>query len=137
MLTELSIFLPNKPGRLAGLIKELNEEQINIMAISVVETADYGLILLLVDKSEKCVDYLEENDYEFTQSSVLAVGFDDEPMDLYNITKLLGDNEINIEYMYLTVIGGDTIIILRVDDNDRAAEILQENGYSQIEESQL
>lgn len=137
MLTELSIFLPNEPGRLAGLIKELNEEGITIMAISVVETADYGLILLLVDKSEKCVDYLEENEYEFTQSSVLAVGFDDEPMDLYNITKLLGDNEINIEYMYLTVIGGDTIIILRVDDNDRAGEILQENGYSQIEESQL
>lgn len=137
MLTELSIFLPNEPGRLARLIKELNEQEINIMAISVVETADYGLILLLVDKSDKCVEFLDENNYEFTQSSVLAISFNDEPMDLYNVTKLLGDNEINIEYLYLTVIGGETIIILRVDDNDQAANILQKNGLSQIEESQL
>jgi hypothetical protein len=137
MLTELSIFLPNEPGRLARLIKELNEQGINIMAISVVETADYGLILLLVDKSDKCVEFLDENNYEFTQSSVLAISFNDEPMDLYNVTKLLGDHEINIEYLYLTVIGGETIIILRVDDNDKAANILQKNGLSQIEESQL
>jgi hypothetical protein len=122
---------------LAGLIKDLNEQGINIMAISVVETADYGLILLLVDKSKQCVEFLEQNEYEFTQSSVLAVTFDDEPMDLYEITKLLGNNEINIEYLYLTVIGGDTIIILRVDDNEKAAEILQGRGFTQIDESQL
>ncbi len=137
MLTELSIFLPNEPGKLAGLIKELNDHQINIMAISVVETADYGLILLLVDKSEECIDFLEENEYEFTKSSVLAISFDEDPMGLFNITKLMGSNSINIEYLYLTVIDGGTIIILRVDNNEKAERIIQENGFMLIEENQL
>lgn len=137
MLTELSIFLPNEPGKLARLIKELNEEGITIMAISVVETADYGLILLLVDKSEQCVEFLDENEYEFTRSSVLAISFDNEPMDLYKVTQSLGTESINIEYLYLTVINEKTIIILRVDDNKRAVKILQEQGLKQIEESQL
>jgi hypothetical protein len=137
MITEFSVFLPNEPGKLAELIKELYEKEITIRAISVVETADYGLILLLVDKSSECIEFLEENAYEFTKSSILAVKFEEKPMELFNVAKVLGDNDVNIDYLYLTVISSDPVIVIRVDDLEKGENVLQENDFKLIEEGEL
>lgn len=137
MITELSVFLPNEPGMLAELIKKLYEQEITIRAISVVETADYGLILLLVNKPKECIAFLEKNNYEFTQSSVLAVKFDEKPMGLFNVAKILGDNEINIEYLYLTVVESESLIIVRVDDLFKGQKVLKDNDFEVIEEDNI
>ena len=137
MITELSVFLPNEPGMLAELIKKLYENDIIIRAISVVETADYGLILLLVNKPTECIAFLEKNDYEFNRSSVLAVKFDEKPMELFNIAKILGDNNVNIEYLYLTVVASAPLIVIRVDDLEKGQRVLQENHFNLMEEDQL
>jgi hypothetical protein len=138
MITELSVFLPNEPGMLAELIKKLYENSIIIRAISVVETADYGLILLLVNKPTECIVFLEENEYEFTKSSVLAVKFlGEQPMGLFNIAKILGDNNVNIEYLYLTVVERTPLIVIRVDDLAKGQRVLQENNFNLMEEDQL
>ncbi len=136
-ITELSIFLENEPGKLAELIKKLYENDIIIRAISVVETADYGLILLLVNKPTECIAFLEKNNYEFTKSSVLAVKFDEKPMGLFNVAKILGDNKVNIEYLYLTVFENTPLIVIRVDDLVKGQRVLKENQFNLIEEDQL
>jgi len=136
-LIELSIFLPNKPGMLAELIKKLSDNNITLRAISVVETADYGLILLLVDKANECIELLEKSDYEFTSTDVLAIKYGGNPSILFNIAEILGENNVNIEYLYLTVVESDSLIILRVDNIEKGQNILQKNSFIIIEENGL
>jgi len=137
-VTELSIFLPNEPGELAELLKELSENEINIRAISVVETADYGLILLLVDKPQKCIEYLENNEYEFTSTEVVAIKFGKDPSALFNVANTLGNNKINIDYLYLTNTPEfNSVIIVKVDDSDKAVKVLKKEDFELIEGGEL
>lgn len=137
-VTELSIFLPNEPGELAELLKDLSENDINVRAISVVETADYGLILLLVDKPQKCINYLESNGYEFTSTDVIAIKFGKDPSALFNVANTLGNNKINIDYLYLTNTPQyNSLIIVKVDDEDRAVEVLKKEEFELIESGEI
>lgn len=137
-VTELSIFLPNEPGELAELLKELSENEINIRAISVVETADYGLILLLVNKPQKCIEYLENNGYEFTSTDVVAIKFGKDPSALFNVANILGNNKINIDYLYLTNTPEfNSVIIVKVDDSDKAVKVLKKENFEIIEGGEI
>ncbi|MFX1338076.1 MAG: hypothetical protein ACFFDK_05665 [Promethearchaeota archaeon] len=129
MITEISVFLPNNPGVLAKFIDLLNINSIHIKAITVAETPDYGLLLILVDSPEECIELLEENNYELSATTVLAVRLSEDLNALFDIANVLGKNSVNIEYLYMTVISGNTIMIVRVDDNDKAEEVLKEEGF--------
>jgi len=135
MLTEISIFLPNNPGVLAKFIELLNEGNINIKAITVAETPDYGLLLILVDKPEKCIKLLNENNYEISATDVLAVKIPDNFKNdtLFDIANILGENKINIEYLYMTIVSNITLMIVRVDENDKAENILESKNYILID----
>lgn len=113
---------------LAKLLMEISGQNISLKAISVVETADYGLILLLVDKPESCIDFLKKNDYEFTSTEVLPIKYGGDPSILFDIAKVLGKNNVNIEYLYLTVIENDSFIILRVNNLQKGKKILQKKN---------
>lgn len=128
MITEISVFLPNNPGVLAKFIDLLNNNNIHIKAITAAETPDYGLLLILVDKPEECIELLNENSYELSATEVLAVRFSEDLNSLFDIAKVLGDNKVNIEYLYMTVVNGDTLMIVRVNDNDKAQELLMKEG---------
>lgn len=128
MITEISVFLPNNPGVLAKFIDLLNNNDIHIKAITAAETPDYGLLLILVDKPEECIELLNENSYEISATEVLAVRFSEDLNSLFDIAKILGDNKVNIEYLYMTVVNSDTLIIVRVNDNDKAQELLKKEG---------
>jgi len=128
MITEISVFLPNNPGVLAKFIDLLNNNNIHIKAITAAETPDYGLLLILVDKPEESIELLEENNYEISATTVLAVRFSEDLNSLFDIAKVLGDNEVNIEYLYMTVVNGETLMIVRVNDNDKAQELLKKVG---------
>jgi hypothetical protein len=128
MITEISVFLPNNPGVLAKFIDLLNNNNIHIKAITAAETPDYGLLLILVDKPKESIELLEENNYEISATTVLAVRFSEDLNSLFDIAKVLGDNEVNIEYLYMTVVNGETLMIVRVNDNDKAQELLKKVG---------
>jgi len=132
MITEISVFLPNNPGVLAKFIDLLNNNNIHIKAITAAETPDYGLLLILVDKPEECIELLNENSYELSATEVLAVRFSEDLNSLFDIAKVLGDNKVNIEYLYMTVVNGDTLIIVRVNDNDKAQELLKKEGLTLV-----
>ncbi len=129
MIAEISIFLPNNPGVLAKFIDLLNNNNIQIKAITVAETPEYGLLMILVDKPEECIDLLEENDYGITATVVLAVKFSEDLNSLFDIANVLGENNVNIEYLYMTVVSDYTLMIVRVDDNDKAQEVLKKEGF--------
>lgn len=135
MLTEISIFLPNNPGVLAKLIELLNDNNINIKAITIAETPDYGLLLILVDKPNECIELLNENNYEISATEVIAVRiikyFQNDT--LFDIANILGNNNVNIEYLYMTIVSGSNLMIIRVDDTNKAEDILKKNSQILID----
>jgi len=134
-MIQLSVFLEDQPGELAKFIKLLMENKIFIRALTVAKTSEYGLLLILVDKTEKCIDLLEENNYMYSISDVIAVKMNNNPNALYEIPKVMGDKNLNIDYCYSTFVKEEPLLILRVEDDiiERATKTLEESGFSIIE----
>ena len=134
-MKQLSVFLEDRPGELANFIKLLMDNKIFIRALTVAQTSEYGLLLLLVDKIEKCLTLLEEKSYTHSTTDVIAVKLNDHPKALYEIPKTLGDNNINIAYCYSTLVKEDPMLILRInnDDIEKAIQTLEKSGLKIIE----
>jgi len=128
MLKQISVFLSNIPGILADFTKVLMENKINMKAISVADSADFGILRILVDKSEECVEVLKKHNYLVTVTEVISIEVPDKPGGLHEVAKILGDNDINIEYLYSTLVKERANIVLRVDDTQKALEILKKNN---------
>ncbi|GAI66028.1 unnamed protein product [marine sediment metagenome] len=135
-LKQISVFLPNEPRQLANFFEFLMENKIYIKSITVAETEDYGLLLLLVKPFEKCVELLEDNDYMHSVTEVIAVRLTDNISQLYNIAKTLGDNKVNIEYLYTFAeksSNANIVAVLRLDDNENGIKVLNQNGFKVVE----
>lgn len=131
MFKQISVWLPNNPGVLSRFCDVLITHNIEIRAVTVAENKEYGLLLLLVDKPDECIEILDENGYEISITMVLAIKLSSEnnTKGLQEIAKVLGDNNINIEYIYNSMIKDESLLILRVDDNEKAKEILKKDGF--------
>ena len=123
---QLSIFLENKAGRLAKVTRTLKEANINIRALSLADTSEFGILRLIVNDHEKAKAVLKEQGFTVGRTSVVAVEVDDKPGGLDAILHLLSENDINVEYMYAFVQTGrkSATLILRFDNTDRALEVL-------------
>lgn len=137
MLKQISVFLTNQPGMLSKFTKILMDNKINMRAIGVAETADYGILRILVDKVDECVKILKSANYLVSVNDVIAVDIPDKPGALYEIATILGDSKINIEYLYSTLVKEKAIIVLRVDDNEKATKILKSKGAKLIEKQEF
>ncbi len=134
-MIQLSVFLEDRPGELSKFIKLLMDNKIFIRALTVAKTSDYGLILVLVDKPEECIILLEQKDFLISTTQVIAVRLNDHPNALYEIPKTLGDNDINIDYFYSTLVKDEPMLILRVEDTilEEAANLLHKTGFTIVE----
>jgi len=134
-MIQLSVYLEDRPGALANFIKLLMDNMIFIRALTVAKTSEYGLILMLVDNPEKCINILEEKDFLLSTTEVIAVKLSDSPNALYEIPKTLGDNDINIDYFYSTLVKDESMLILRFEDTiiEEAVEILEKKGFTIVE----
>ena len=99
-IRQVSVFLPNKPGILAKFSKLLLENDINMRAMTVAETADKGLLRMVVDKTDEAVELLKNYNYLVSVEDVIAVEVPDKPGGLYEIADMLGENDVNIGYIY-------------------------------------
>ena len=135
-MIQLSVFLDDQPGVLANFIKLLMDNKIFIRALTVAKTTEYGLILMLVDKPKRCIALLEENNYVLSTSEVIAVRLNGHPYALYEIPKTLGETNINIDYLYSTLVKEESMLILRVEDDliANAITTLKQRGFG-IEEN--
>lgn len=126
-IKQLSIFLENKAGRLAKITNTLANANIDIRAISVADTTEFGILRLIVNDPERACEYLKNENITVSLTEVIAVGIDDTPGEFAKAMNVLADNEITIEYVYAFISRdhGKAFVILRVDDNDRAVEVFK------------
>lgn len=139
MVKQISVFLENKEGRLADVTKALADSGINIRALSIADTTDFGILRLIVDDPERGARALEAADFTVSIKEVLAIGVDDAPGGLSKaLSCLCGGGQV-IEYMYafLGKSGEKALVILKLSDNAAAAKSLAENGIAVIEEKEL
>lgn len=127
---QISVFLENKSGRLAELTQALAEGGLNIRALSLAETIDYGVLRLLVDKPEVARTVLTKAGFTVTETEVIAVEMPDQPGGLAGVVELVTRRGLNIEYLYAFVgqRGQNAIVIFRIDDAQAAIAALQEGG---------
>ncbi len=136
---QISIFLENKAGRLAEVSRILSEAGINIRALSLADTSDFGILRLIVNDNAKAKEVLKEHGFTVSRTDVLAVEVADRPGGLHQILNTLYKASINVEYMYAFVqqSGSNAVIIFRFDNIDEAARLLKENGIRVIEGNEL
>jgi len=127
---QISVFLENKSGRLAEVTETLAAAGINLRALSLADTADFGILRLIVRDTEKAKSVLKEGGFTVGKTEVLAVEVPDRPGGMAGILAALGEKDINVEYMYAFVqkSGEHAVIIFRFDDLDGAIDALKEKG---------
>lgn len=135
-LKQVSIFLENKQGRLWKALKILKNENIDIRALSISDTSDFGILRMIVTDPKKAKEALEEERFAVSIAEVLAIEVADQPGGLEEALGLLNENDINVEYIYAFVEKktSNALVVLRTDQNDKSKEILKENNFSIIED---
>ncbi len=138
-LKQLSIFVENQTGRLADMAQVLGEAGIDIRAISVADTADFGIVRLIVDRPDEACELLRGRGFTAKLTDVIAVGIDDQPGAFADVLRCLCLAGMTVEYMYAFISRdeGKAYVILRVDDNDKAGAVLTEAGKTLLNPTSL
>jgi len=133
-IQQLSVFIENKPGRLVETLEALARAEIDLRALSLADTADFGILRLIVDKPSHAQAVLQEEGHLVKNSEVLAVVVGDKPGGLAYAMRILADAGVDVEYTYAFVAHShdNAFVILRVDNNDAAVETLAKNGISML-----
>jgi len=129
-IKQISLFVENRPGRMAKVAKTLSDARVNIRALTIAEAGDFGVIRMVVDDPEKGHKVLKENAFTVSMTDVLAVEMKDTPGGLYEILNTLGESGINVDYAYafVTAKAEKAMLILRVDDIAKARKMLAQKG---------
>lgn len=136
---QISIFLENKAGRLTEVARILAEAGVNIRALSLADTSDFGVLRLIVDDQKKAEESLKEHGFTVRKTEVVAVEVQDRPGGLHHILDVLSKASINVEYVYAFVrqSGNNAVNIFRFDNTEEAVKVLLRNGIKVIPGSDL
>ncbi|MCJ8500499.1 ACT domain-containing protein [Desulfatitalea alkaliphila] len=136
---QISVFLENKSGRLSEVTGILAEAGVNIQALALADTSDFGVLRLIVDDNEKAANALKDNGLTVGRTEVVAVEVEDRPGGLHRLLEILKDTDINVEYMYAYVhhTGKHAVMIFRFDNSEAAIKVLTANGVSIITRERL
>ncbi|MEZ4601010.1 MAG: ACT domain-containing protein [Syntrophotaleaceae bacterium] len=127
---QISIFIENRPGRLAQATSVLGGAGVNIRALSLADTSDFGILRLIVDQTDLAKDVLNKEGFTVEKTEVVAVQVPDRPLGLAHILQQLDEAQIVVEYLYAFVerCGDNAVIIFRFDDTAQAVAALLERG---------
>jgi len=130
IIKQISVFVENKSGRLAEITKVLADNKIDIRALSLADTTKFGILRFIVDEPERAEKVLRDAELTVSITDVIAVSVEDQPGGLAYPLGILNGQGINVEYIYAFVGAphDKAFVILRVDDNERAAAVLSENN---------
>jgi len=136
---QISIFIENKSGRLAEVARILGEAKVNIRALSLADTSDFGILRLIVDDRETAKQVLKEKGFTVSKTEVVAIEVPDRPGGLSEILRTLDEESVNVEYMYAFVerCEENAVIIFRFDEIERAIQVLQTKGFKVLEGERL
>jgi len=129
-IKQISVFLENTTGRLSEVTKTLANAKINLRAISIADTADFGILRLIADMTDKAVEALNAAGFTTRQTDVVAVEIEDIPGSLAKLMELFQKSEVNIEYLYASLEGnaGKALVILKLKEHEKGLKILSDNG---------
>jgi len=130
LIKQLSVFIENKPGRMSEITETLCKNRIDIRALSIADTTDYGILRLIVNKPEEALEVLKQDGITVSLTNVIAIAIPDVTGGLDKAVKALSSQGIEIEYMYafLNPKSQSAFVILRVEDNEKAIASLQAGG---------
>jgi len=136
---QISIFLENKSGRLAEVTSVLSEAGINIRALYLADTADFGILRLIVNDAEKARQILKDHGFTVEKTKVVAIEVQDSPGGLSKILNAMKAEGINVEYMYAFVekSGENAIVIFRFDEFEKSVDTLRQAGIRILEGEEL
>lgn len=138
-IKQISIFVENKAGRLAEITEVLADAKIDIRALSIADTTDYGILRMIVSNPDEAVSALKKAEITAAITPVLAVCVADLPGGFSTAIRTLADGGMSVEYAYafITPKVGNAYVILRVEDNDKAVEILNASDIKVITQAQV
>lgn len=138
-IRQISVFVENKPGRLAEITGFLAEGGVSIRAFSIADTTDFGILRLIVSDTQKAAEVLKAAGVAVSITEVVGISIPDVTGAFAKVVKVLADAGENVEYAYafLTPEAGHAYVIVRVDNNEKAAAVLAENGIAVIDESKV
>ncbi len=131
-MKQLSVFVENKIGRLSAVLDVLKQNDVDISALSLADTSEYGILRLVVDKPDTALTALKESGVMVKCTEVIAAAMDDAPGGLAKLLSVLSDANVGIEYMYAFIgkAEGKAWTVLRVDDVEGATEVFRNNGIA-------
>ena len=138
-IKQLTVFVENKQGSIVSVTETLSNNNINLRALSVAETQDFGILRLIVDDEKTAEKILTDEGYLIKITEVVGVKIGDEPGKLTGALKILDENEINMEYLYAFMSRTEkhAYVVIRVADNDAAEAALKEAGYKIITDADV
>ena len=134
-LQQISVFLENKSGRLAEVTQLLGKGGVNLRAISIADTADFGILRLIVDKPAQTLELMAANGFTAKETDVLGVEIPDRPGGLAEILKVFNENSVNIEYLYATLEknADKAVVIFKVEDLDHGVKIIRAHHWEMVD----
>jgi len=134
-IKQISVFLENTTGRLSEVTKTLANANINLRAISIADTADFGILRIIVDSTEKAIETLSTAGFTTRQTDVVAVEIEDVPGSLARLMELFRQSQVNIEYLYASLegMGGKALVIFKLKEHEKGLKILNDNGLKLAE----
>ena len=133
-IKQISVFLENVSGRLAEVTKILSDGGVNLRAITIADTADFGILRIVCDNPGKALEVLEKNDFTARETDVLAVEVLDKPGGLSQVMEIFYKNGVNIEYLYTSLEKNKdrAAVIFKVQDVELGQKIIKENGLTAV-----
>lgn len=138
-ISQISVFVENRPGRLADITAVLAENGIDIRALSIADTSDYGILRLIVNNPDDAVLVLKKEGMTASATQVLGIAIPDEPGGFAKAIRVLADADISVEYAYafITPNIGKAYVIIRVENNEKAAAALTRARIELIDQAEI
>lgn len=138
-IQQISVFLENKAGRLAHVAQVLRDNGINIRALTIADTSDFGILRMIVNQPEKAVNVLKNDGFLVKQNPIIAIEFEDREGLFFDIMKLCDQFKLNVEYTYSFVEqhSNKAILFIKFDDPDQAVKIFLDNNFHVLSNEEI
>jgi hypothetical protein len=137
IIKQLTVFLENKSGRLSEVTKALFDQNINISALSIADTAEYGLLRMIVSNPDLAQKMLKEKGFAVNATDVIGIVVPDQPGGLHRAIEILANENISIEYLYAFSRNQDATVVIRTSNIQNTIDVLLKNSIKLIKASDL
>ena len=139
MIEQLSVFIQNEPGKLAAITRVLAQGGIDLRALSIADTNDFGVLRVLVSDVQKAKEILSKNNFVYSVTNVAVVAVEDAPGGLSSLLETLSESGVNIEYMYSLIgrTGKQAYMVFRISDEEKLMRVFSQKGLQTVSAEEL